>query len=70
LRQIVDFVEKNLGRLETLTEACRVQLGYAFSSENGQGGTTLDHSLLSRLGNLPFELTLDLYPPGPITPED
>lgn len=35
-----------------------------FSSSNGQGGTYLSSSLLSRVGALGLALNLDLYPPS------
>jgi Domain of unknown function (DUF4279) len=65
LNFLVDFIEPRLEVLKMLLATCRVDLFCGFASESGQGGTTLDNVLLARLGRLPFDLTIDLYPPVP-----
>jgi hypothetical protein len=70
LRRLLDFIEPRLDRLDTLRETCRVDLFCGFASESGQGGTTLDSALLARLGRLRLDLTMDLYPPASIEPDD
>ena len=49
-RRVVDFVES-------------VDIFCMFSSENGQGSTTLGPGLLQRLASQGIHLTIDLYPP-------
>jgi hypothetical protein len=67
LASLLDFIEAKLEVLEALLPACRIDLFCGFSSGNGQGGATFSSALLARLGKLPFYLTLDLYPPAPIS---
>jgi hypothetical protein len=61
------MLENGLGQDHDIASQVSWLLG--FSSESGQGGTTLDHGLLVRLAKLPLNPVLDLYPPGPIKPE-
>jgi len=66
LAWLIDRLEPRREALEELAKEYTVKFICGFSSENGQGGCTLDASLLARLGNLGAPLVLDLYPPGPI----
>jgi hypothetical protein len=70
LRWLVDIIEPKIDVLRALLPVCKIDLFCGFSSDGGQGGTMLDSALLARLGKLPLDLTLDLYPPGPITDEN
>lgn len=64
LREVVEVIEANLSLLSGLMPECRIDLFCAFASDTGQGGFVLNRSLLARLGRLPFDLIVDLYPPG------
>ncbi len=60
---ILDVVEPRLGVLREISKAARVKLFCGFSSDNGQGGFTLDAAMLRRLAELGVPFVLDLYPP-------
>ena len=64
LTSLADFVATKSAALKALRAVCKIDLFCGFASEHGQGGTTLDRALLSRLTGLGLDLTLDLYPPG------
>lgn len=66
LKWLVETVEPKLSALRELSKTHRVDLFCAFSSESGQGGFTLDASILQRISRLEIPLTLDLYPPGSV----
>jgi hypothetical protein len=70
LRWLADIIEPRIEVLRALLPKCKIKLFCGFSSDSGQGGTVLDSALLARLGKLPMDLTLDLYPPGPIAPDE
>jgi hypothetical protein len=61
---LVDFVEGRLEKLRQMSPRCWFSIFCGFSSRSGQGGFTLESSLLLRLTMLPIDLILDLYPPG------
>lgn len=70
LKWLVEILEPRIEVLRAILPKCKIELFCGFSSENGQGGTVLDSALLARLGKLPLDLALDLYPPGPILPDE
>jgi len=70
LKWLVDVVEPRIDVLKALEANCKIDFFCGFSSANGQGGTTLDSGILERLGKIHLDLTIDLYPPGPIADEE
>ena len=61
---LLDLVEPRSSKLEALrSESCTVEFFTGFASSNGQGGITLDATLLGRIAALGIALGLDLYPP-------
>ncbi len=71
--QVSDLVDDVLTHFEDKVDVLRelsktdlVQLFIGFGASNGQGGFTLGHGDLDRLTDSGMELSLDLYPPGPI----
>jgi len=66
LKWLLDSLAPRLDAIRELSEKYRIDLFCGFSSENGQGGFTLDSVTLARLAALGVPLTLDLYPPGPM----
>ena len=69
LKWLLNFVEPRLDALKRLAEEGEVDFFCGFASESGQGSFTLNHELLRVLGTLPFDLTIDLYPPAAIQSE-
>jgi hypothetical protein len=63
LRWLVDCLEPKLDVIKKLSGEYRVDLFCGFSSGCGQGGFTLDGSMLERIAGLGVPLALDLYPP-------
>ena len=69
LEWLLDRLEPKADAIGGISQRYEVDFFCGFSSENGQGGCTFDASLLDRLARLKLPLVLDLYPPGPISPE-
>jgi hypothetical protein len=65
LTWLLDQLEPKLNLIRSIAEEWNVTLFCSFSSENGQGGVTIDPSLLRRLANFGIPFVLDLHPPGP-----
>jgi len=49
--------------INSIAEESKIMLLCGFSSENGQGGFTLDAKMLQRIARLGVPLSIDLYPP-------
>lgn len=64
LNWLLDSLEPRMDAVMKLSETCRIDLFCGFSSENGQGGFTLDPATLARIARLGVPLILDLYPPS------
>ena len=56
------FIEKK-DVIRGLKAECELELTCAYSSENGQGGFTLDHKVLEEFSVFPIDLSINLYPP-------
>jgi len=64
INSLVDFLEERSEIAKQLRSSCRVDIVCSFSSEAGQGGIVLSHTLLKRLGQENIDLKIDLFPPG------
>lgn len=64
LRWLLDALEPRLDVIKSLSEKYQIGLLCGFSSGNGQGGFTLDSSVLARIARLGVPLMVDLYPPA------
>jgi hypothetical protein len=62
---LLDQLEPKVNSIKSIADEWKARIFCGFSSENGQGGVTLDPRLLRRLANLGIPFVLDLYPPGP-----
>jgi uroporphyrin-III C-methyltransferase len=60
---LLDVFEPKLDALKELSANCKIILFCGFSSTHGQGGFTLDPSVLAQLARLSVPFSLDLYPP-------
>lgn len=67
---LCDLLDPVHDRLAMLRSTCRCDIFCGFSSGSGQGGFSLDASLLRRLAATELKLTLDLYPPSRIPPAE
>jgi hypothetical protein len=63
LRWLLDVLEPKSAMVREISARFRVEIWCGFSSENGQGGFTMDANTLQRIANLGIPMTLDLYPP-------
>jgi hypothetical protein len=54
---------ENAEGIRELQGECELDIFCAYSSENGQGGFTLEHETLKELAAYPVDLSIDLYPP-------
>lgn len=63
LNWLLDVLEPKCDLLISIRSKWKTEFFCGFSSENGQGGVTLDLILLGRLARLGISLVLDLYPP-------
>jgi hypothetical protein len=63
IEALLDMVEGRADALEQLAKTCDIEFFLGFSSDNGQGGFTIEHDVLARIAELPIDLSLDLYPP-------
>lgn len=63
LEWLLGELERCATVLKELSTKFEIDFFCGFSSENGQGGFTLNAELLRRLANLGIPVTLDLYPP-------
>jgi len=70
LAWLLDQLEARRGVIRELAQKFKVLVVCGFSSENGQGGFTLEPTMLARLASLGIPLSLDLYPPGPPNPDE
>jgi len=62
---LLDLIEPRRSKLEALRiDGCTTELFRGFASSNGQGGITLDATLLGRIAALGIALGLDLYSPS------
>jgi hypothetical protein len=66
MSSMLDVLEARADAVGELARDCRLDLLIGFSSESGQAGDVLPHSVLKRLARLPVDLTLDLYPPSDV----
>ena len=69
MKWLAAVVEPRIEVLNLLKGDCKIDFFCGYSSASGQGGAKLDGDLLERLGKMRLDLTIDLYPPGPITDE-
>ena len=60
---LLDTLEPKVETLNQLSRSCRIVFFCGFSSDNGQGGFTLESAVLARLAKLGVAFVLDLYPP-------
>lgn len=70
LAGLCDLLDPVRDRVATLRLNCRCDIFCGFSSGNGQGGFSLDASLMRRLAATELTLSLDLYPPSEIPPAE
>ena len=63
LEWLLDMLEPKTAILKEISARFRLEIWCGFSSENGQGGFTMDANTLRRIANLEIPMTLDLYPP-------
>jgi hypothetical protein len=63
LEWLLNSLEPKAGIIKDIADRFRVELFCGFSSENGQGGFTLDAQMLQRIASLGIPFALDLYPP-------
>jgi hypothetical protein len=70
IEEIVAFIESHRAVLDQLRANCEIDISCFFSSENGQGGCTMEPSLLQRLAAQNVALWLDLYPPASLSEEN
>ncbi|MGK7899881.1 MAG: DUF4279 domain-containing protein [Hormoscilla sp.] len=62
INQLLLLIESKVERFKKLMSVCDIEIFCGFSSENGQGGFVLDAGLIKRMGIIPLDLVLDLYP--------
>jgi len=62
ISELLLLIESKVERFKELMSVCDIEIFCGFSSENGQGGFVLDAALLKRIGLIPLDLVLDLYP--------
>jgi hypothetical protein len=63
LEWLLDLFEPKMDLINSIAEESKSMLLCGFSSENGQGGFTLDAKTLQRIARLGVALSVDLYPP-------
>jgi len=63
LKWLLNLLEPKAGIIKGIADHFCVDLFCGFSSENGQGGFSLDARLLQRIASLGIAVSLDLYPP-------
>jgi hypothetical protein len=59
---LVDFLENRAAPVTELANRCGLAIMCRFASRHGQGGFTLESSLLLRLAALPVNLVIELHP--------
>jgi len=64
IKYFLSFLKDKVKCLEELQAECEFDIMCAYSSENGQGGFTLDKNILKELAVYPIDLSINLYPPG------
>jgi len=64
IEHFLSFLKENAEGIGELQTECEFDIFCGFSSQNGQGGFTLDHKILKELTAYPVDLCLDLYPPS------
>ena len=63
LKWLLNLLEPKAGIIKGIADRFCVDLFCGFSSENGQGGFSLDARLLQRIASFGIAFSLDLYPP-------
>lgn len=63
IENLIEILEIKAKGLNKVAERSSCEIFCGFSSGNGQGGFVLEHNLLERIGKLPVDLIVDLYPP-------
>lgn len=63
LEWLLNLFEPKMDLINSIAEESKIMLLCGFSSENGQGGFTLDAKMLQRIARLGVPLSIDLYPP-------
>ena len=63
IEYFLSFLKENAEGIRALQAECEFDIFCGFSSENGQGGFTLDHEILEELAKYPVGLSVNLYPP-------
>lgn len=63
INYLLDFLKEKADVIKELKSECEIDIVCSFSSENGQGGFTLDHELLIELTKYEIDLVVNLYPP-------
>lgn len=63
LEWLLNLFEPKIDLINSVAEGSKIMLLCGFSSENGQGGFTLDAKTLQRIARLGVPLSIDLYPP-------
>ncbi len=67
IKWLLEAIEPRVEAIKELSAKCRpIRIMCGFSSENGQGGFTLDSMTLARLAKTGLPLVVDLYPPGQV----
>jgi hypothetical protein len=60
---LLSFLQERAEAIKELQLDCEFDILCSFSSENGQGGFSLDHKVLQELTEYPVDLVVNLYPP-------
>jgi len=63
IKYFLSFLKERADSIIELQQECEFEIMCAFSSENGQGGFTLDHEVIEELTAYPIDLSINLYPP-------
>ena len=63
VEHFLSFLKENEDGIKALQAECEFYIHCAYSSENGQGGFTLDHETLKKITTYPVDLSINLYPP-------
>lgn len=66
IKRFLALFNENAEGIRELQGECDFDIFCAYSSENGQGGFTLEHETLKELTAYPIALSIDLYPPEKI----
>lgn len=63
VKHFLSFLKENENSIKELQAECEFNIVCAYSSENGQGGFTLNQEVLKELTAYPVDLSINLYLP-------